>query len=113
MPLASVAVPTAAAEFVQVPPTGTVASSLTVTEVCVPWVNGLLIRSSRPDSDARPSGVTGHEQHDTISSSGANTKTFAQIEPVRPAELPEARPAPDAPELLTSTKESPLSRFER
>jgi hypothetical protein len=64
---------TTEAEFVQVPPTGTVATSLTTMEVGTAGVNVLLIKSFLTERDTRPFGVTGQEQQAIICSSGENT----------------------------------------
>jgi hypothetical protein len=103
--------PSAAAEL-HVPPTGTVASSLTTIDVGTAAVSVLLIKSLRAESETRPFGVTGHEQQDTICSSGANVYTFTQIAPVVAALVPEDRPAPWAPEFVMLITESPTLRLD-
>src|SRR5205823_4872576 len=60
------------AELLQLPPTGTVETSLTTTDVGTAGVSVLLIRSLRTDSETKPFGVTGQEQQETICSSGEN-----------------------------------------
>ena len=107
MPGANVAVETAPAELLQVPPTGTVARIPTVIEVGVAGVSGLEIKSLTADRETNPFGVTGQEQHDTNSSSGENTYTFAQTAPVTLAVVPDCRPAFKAPVLEMLMTESP------
>src|SRR5574338_943163 len=87
----AVSAPGAAAEFVQLPPTGTLASNLMTIEVGIAGVSGLLIRSDCAESDTRPFGVTGQEQHAIICSSGENAYTLAQIAPVVLADVPDAK----------------------
>jgi len=82
-------VPSPAAEFVQLPATGRVASSFTTIEVGTAGVRVLLIRSCCAESERRPLGVTGHEQQEIICSSGENAYTFAQMEPVIVALVPD------------------------
>lgn len=71
IPCTGVALAIAPAEFAQLPPTGAVATSLITIDVGVPRVSGLLIKSRCADSETKPFGVTGQEQQETISSSGA------------------------------------------
>ena len=61
---------TPAAELVQVPPTGRVASNLITRAVGTAGVSVLLARSFLADKETSPFGVTGQEQQDTICSSG-------------------------------------------
>ena len=107
-----VVAPGAPAEFVQDPPTGTVASSFTTMDVGTAGVNVLLIRSLRADRFTNPFGVTGQEQQEIICSSGENAYTFTQIAPVVAADVPAANPAPRAPVLLMLITESPMFRLD-
>ena len=111
MPGASETGITAAAELLQLPPTGTVATNVITRAVGIAGVSVLPARSFFADSDTRPFGVTGQEQHDTICSSGVNAYTFAHKAPVVLADVPDARPAPPAPELEMFTTESPTLRL--
>jgi hypothetical protein len=70
-PGAKVGVPVRRAELLQVPPTGTVASTLITMDVGFPRVSGLLMRSFLADNDTKPFGVTGQEQQETTSSLGS------------------------------------------
>src|SRR4051794_13522269 len=106
-----VAVATLAADPLQVPPTGTVASNFTTTLLGRAGVSVLEIRSFTTESDTKPLGVTGHEQHETSCSSGENVNTFAQNAPVTVAELPERMSAPKAPTFVMLMTESAKLRF--
>ena len=66
------AVPAVAAELLQLPPLGTVASSLTTTDAGTVGVSVSLTRSVFTDSETSPFGVTGQEQQETNCSSGEN-----------------------------------------
>ena len=112
MPGTSVAVVTAAAELLQLPPTGAVASNLITTAEGTAGVNVLLTRSVFTDNETRPFGVTGQEQQETNCSSGEKAYTLAQIAPVVLAVVPEFRLAPLAPELEILITESPTARFD-
>jgi hypothetical protein len=72
----------------------------------------LLIRSWRADKETSPFGVTGQEQQEIICSSGENAYTLTQRAPVVDADVPEAKAAPLAPELLMLITESPMFRFD-
>lgn len=110
-PVARFPTPTPPAEFVQpAVASGTVASSFTTIDVGTAGVNVLLIRSCRALNDTNPFGVTGHEQHAIICSSGEKAYTFAQIAPVVVAEVPAANPAPRAPVFVRLITESPRFR---
>src|SRR5664279_4960833 len=114
MPLVSAATFTDAAELLQLPPTGTVASSLITRAVGTAGVSVLVARSALADNASRPFGVTGQEQQETICSSGVKAYTFAQMAPVVAAGLAvfcDARPAPRVPALVRSRNESPEARF--
>jgi len=103
---------TVAAEPLQDPPTGTVASSFTTTDVGTAGVNVLLIKSFRTERETKPFGVTGQEQQETNCSSSENAYTFAQMEPVRLAVVPDWFAAPRAPVFEILMTESPTFRFE-
>src|ERR1035438_2195414 len=111
MPSASVAVITAAAELLQLPAMGNVASNLITRASGTAGVSVLPARSFFAESATRPFGVTGQEQQETNCSSGVNAYTFAQIAPVTLAAVPDCRVAPEAPVLAMSTTESPTLRF--
>src|SRR5882724_7710068 len=111
MPLAWVAVPTEAAEFVQLPAIGDVASSLITRAVGTAGVSVLLARSFFAESETKPFGVTGQEQQDTSCSSGVKAYTLAQSAPVIAAVVPACRLAPRAPAFEMSVTESPAARL--
>jgi len=104
MPEASA--PGDAAELAQLPPTGADARSLMTMDVGTAGVSVLLMRSALADSDTSPLGVTGHEQQEMSCSSGENVYTFTHRAPVVDALVPDAKPAPRAPELVILTTES-------
>src|SRR5882672_8600305 len=112
MPLASVAAVTLAAELVQLPATGTLATSLITSAVGTAGVSVLLARSDFAEKATSPFGVTGQEQQDTSCSSGVKAYRFAQSAPVMVAVMPDCRLAPRAPVLVMSVNESPAARFE-
>ena len=87
------------------------ARTFTTSAEGIAGVSVLLARSFFAESDTRPLGVTGQEQHDTNCSSGVKAYTFAQITPVMLAVVPDCSPAPEVPALVISTKESPAARF--
>jgi len=101
-----------AAEAVHVPPAGLVANNFTTSAVGTAGVSVLLIKSCRADSDTSPFGVTGHEQQDTICSSGEKAYTLTQNAPVVAAVVPDDCPAPSAPVFVMLIVESPRFRFE-
>ncbi len=111
MPGTNVAVVAFAAELLQLPPTGTVAKSLTTTDLGTLGVRVLLIKSFFTDNDTRPFGVTGQLQQAISSSVGSNTYTFAHKAPVSLAPVPLSSEAPEAPELVMSITESLTSRL--
>jgi len=89
IPIVDFAVVTAAAELLQLPATGSVATNVITREVGMPGVSVSAARSFFADSETRPFGVTGQEQQDTSCSSGVNVYTFTQIAPVILALVPD------------------------
>jgi hypothetical protein len=85
---------------------------LITIEVGTAAVNVLLIRSFRADKETSPFGVTGHEQQEIICSSGENAYTLTHRAPVVAALVPEAMPAPRAPEFVMLITESPTFRLD-
>src|SRR5437764_13248903 len=111
MPLAKFPAVIPAAELLQLPPTGTLATSLITSAVGTPGVSVLLARSCFAEKATSPFGVTGQEQHETNCSSGVKAYRLAQRAPVMLAVVPACRPAPSAPVLVMSVNESPAARF--
>jgi len=107
-----VSAPGDAAELAQLPPTGVDARSLMTMEFGTAGVRVLLIRSVFAESETSPLGVTGHEQQEINCSSGENVYTLAHKAPVVDALVPDARPAPRAPEFVILTTESPMLRLD-
>jgi len=106
-PGARVAVATAAADILHVPPTGTVASNLITPEAGLAGVSVLLIRSFCTESETKPLGVTGQEQQEAICSSKLNVYTLTQKDPRMLAVVPDWFVTPPlAPVFDMSTKES-------
>ena len=64
IPGARLVIETLAAELMQVPPAGTLATSLTTIEFGTAGVRVLLIRSCFADRETNPFGVTGQEQQE-------------------------------------------------
>lgn len=110
IPVNSTFVPVPTVDALEAQPLGNPAeeSSLTTIAVGTPGVRVLLIKSLRAEREAKPFGVTRHEQQEINCSSGENTYAFTHMLPFctgnAVVEL--------APVLVTFTTESPMLRLD-